>query len=35
LATLAPWHQLVLSVWKLSAHMRVAGVQLPETGSGS
>jgi hypothetical protein len=35
MATLAPWHQLVLSVWKLSAHMRVAGVQLPETGSGS
>ncbi|MCP9774690.1 DUF2605 domain-containing protein [Cyanobium sp. WAJ14-Wanaka] len=30
MATLAPWHQLVLSVWQLSANLRRAGVALPE-----
>ncbi|MEB3184308.1 MAG: DUF2605 family protein [Cyanobacteriota bacterium] len=28
--TLAPWHQLVLRVWNLSAALRLAGVPLPE-----
>ncbi len=28
--TLAPWHQLVLTVWNLSATLRVSGVPLPE-----
>ena len=28
--TLAPWHQLVLSVWNLSAALRMRGVPLPE-----
>ena len=28
--TLAPWHQLVLQVWNLSAALRLAGVPLPE-----
>jgi hypothetical protein len=28
--TLAPWHQLVLSVWNLSAALRMGGVPLPE-----
>lgn len=28
--TLAPWHQLVLKVWNLSAALRLAGVALPE-----
>lgn len=28
--TLAPWHQLVLSVWNLSASLRMQGVPLPE-----
>jgi hypothetical protein len=27
---MAPWHQLVLSVWTLSAELRQAGVVLPE-----
>ena len=27
--TLAPWHQLVLSVWNLSAALRQHGVSLP------
>ena len=27
--TLAPWHQLVLTVWNLSASLRVSGVSLP------
>jgi hypothetical protein len=27
--TLAPWHQLVLSVWNLSAALRRHGVALP------
>jgi hypothetical protein len=27
--TLAPWHQLVLSVWNLSAALRRHGVTLP------
>jgi hypothetical protein len=30
LDTLAPWHQLVLKVWNLSAALRLAGVELPE-----
>jgi hypothetical protein len=29
MATIAPWHQLVLEVWSLSAAMRAAGVTLP------
>jgi hypothetical protein len=29
MATLAPWHQLVLSVWTLSANLRLAGIELP------
>jgi len=28
--TLAPWHQLVLTVWNLSASLRIQGVPLPE-----
>ena len=28
MATLAPWHQLVLSVWTLSSNLRRSGVQL-------
>jgi hypothetical protein len=28
--TLAPWPQLVLTVWNLSATLRVSGVPLPE-----
>ena len=28
--TLAPWHQLVLRVWNLSAALRLDGVPLPE-----
>ena len=28
--TLAPWHQLVLTVWNLSATLRMRGVALPE-----
>ena len=28
--TLAPWHQLVLKVWNLSAALRLAGIPLPE-----
>ena len=27
--TLAPWHQLMLSVWNLSAALRRHGVTLP------
>jgi hypothetical protein len=27
---MAPWHQLVLSVWNLSTSLRQAGVALPE-----
>ena len=34
MATLAPWHQLVLSVWTLSSNLRRSGVQLPETAKG-
>lgn len=30
LATLAPWHRLVLEVWGLSAKLRVAQVPLPD-----
>jgi hypothetical protein len=30
LATLAPWHRLVLEVWGLSAKLRLAQVPLPE-----
>jgi hypothetical protein len=33
MATLAPWHQLVLTVWTLSANLRLAGIQSPEIGS--
>jgi len=29
MATIAPWHQLVLEVWSLSAALRAAGVALP------
>jgi hypothetical protein len=29
MATIAPWHQLVLDVWSLSAALRAAGVALP------
>jgi len=29
MATIAPWHQLVLDVWSLSATLRAAGVALP------
>ena len=29
MATIAPWHQLVLEVWSLSAALRAAGVVLP------
>jgi hypothetical protein len=28
--TLAPWHQLVVSVWNLSASLRLNGVSLPD-----
>ena len=35
MATMAPWHQLVLTVWTLSANLRRSGVQLPETAKGS
>jgi hypothetical protein len=28
--TLAPWHQLVMRVWTLSASLRRSGVSLPE-----
>jgi hypothetical protein len=28
--TLAPWHKLVLTVWNLSASLRMQGVPLPE-----
>lgn len=28
--TLAPWHQLVMRVWSLSARMRRSGVPLPQ-----
>lgn len=27
--TMAPWHQLVLQVWSLSARLRGSGVELP------
>lgn len=30
MGTLAPWHQLVLEVWGLSARMRLAQVPMPE-----
>lgn len=30
MATLAPWHKLVLEVWGLSARMRMAQVPMPE-----
>ena len=30
MTTLAPWHQLVLQVWGLSAQLRLAQVPLPE-----
>jgi len=30
MATLAPWHRLVLEVWGLSAKLRLAQVPLPE-----
>jgi hypothetical protein len=29
LDTLAPWHQLVMRVWSLSARLRRSGVELP------
>ena len=29
--TLAPWHQLVVSVWDLSASLRLSGVSLPDS----
>jgi len=29
MATIAPWHKLVLEVWSLSAALRAAGVALP------
>ena len=29
MATIAPWHQLVLEVWSLSAALRAAGVVMP------
>lgn len=29
MATIAPWHRLVLEVWSLSAALRAAGVALP------
>ena len=29
MATIAPWHQLVLEVWSLSSALRAAGVALP------
>jgi len=29
MATIAPWHQLVVEVWSLSAALRAAGVALP------
>jgi len=35
MATLAPWHQLVLSVWTLSSNLRRSGVELPEKAKGS
>lgn len=31
--TLAPWHQLVLTVWNLSATLRLSGVALPASPS--
>jgi hypothetical protein len=30
--TMAPWHQLVLRVWSLSASLRRSGVELPPVG---
>ena len=33
--TLAPWHQLMLSVWNLSAAMRRHGVTLPRWASAA
>lgn len=30
MATLAPWHQLVLAVWNLAANLRRAGVAVPQ-----
>jgi hypothetical protein len=29
MATIAPWHQLVVEVWSLSAALRAAGVAVP------
>ncbi|MFM1799588.1 MAG: hypothetical protein RLZZ117_1866 [Cyanobacteriota bacterium] len=29
MATIQPWHELVVEVWSLSAAMRAAGVQMP------
>lgn len=29
MATIAPWHQLVVEVWSLSAALRAAGVTVP------
>lgn len=33
MATIQPWHQLVVEVWSLSAAMRAAGIRPPETAS--
>jgi hypothetical protein len=29
MATITPWHELVVEVWSLSAAMRAAGVVMP------
>ncbi|MFN6354900.1 MAG: DUF2605 family protein, partial [Cyanobacteriota bacterium] len=29
MATITPWHELVVEVWSLSAALRAAGVELP------
>jgi len=31
MATITPWHQLLVEVWSLSAALRAAGVRLPQS----
>ena len=31
---MAPWHRLMMRVWKLSSMLRIAGVALPPDGRG-
>mgnify|MGYP003339399850 FL=1 len=35
MATIAPWHRLVLEVWSLSAALRAAGVHPDQAGGGA